>query len=144
MDSDILNPVHSDEKNLHKKKRLITAQNSYFMDVRCSNCGTISTVFSHTQTTFVCMYILITIQIFFKQFVFFFVPNRLKSTVAELFLLPPLAENLKFYPDMPSRSRIEDGDDNLKNKYKICNYPLGRCQNLIRQIYRISTYKQRT
>lgn len=39
---------------MHKKKRLIQSPNSFFMDVKCPNCYSITTVFSHAQQVVVC------------------------------------------------------------------------------------------
>lgn len=38
----------------HKLKRLIQSPNSYFMDVKCSACGNITILFSHSQTVVKC------------------------------------------------------------------------------------------
>ncbi len=54
MDSDIGNPTYETEHSKCKKDRLIQSPNSYFMDVKCSNCSSISTVFSHAQTASIC------------------------------------------------------------------------------------------
>ncbi len=54
MPKDLLHPSQSEEKTKHKLKRLIQAPNSFFMDVRCQGCLTITTVFSHAQTAVVC------------------------------------------------------------------------------------------
>eukprot|EP00911_Craspedida_sp_UC1_P002190 UC1_evm1s1677 len=51
---DLLNPTAENQKNKHKLKRLVQCPNSFFMDVRCPGCATISTVFSHAQTVVVC------------------------------------------------------------------------------------------
>ena len=47
MEFDLLNPNHATEKQTHKLKRLVQAPNSYFMDVKCPGCATLSTIFSH-------------------------------------------------------------------------------------------------
>ncbi|XP_041531836.1 40S ribosomal protein S27-like [Microtus oregoni] len=52
---DLLHPSLEDEKKKHKKKRLVQSPNSYFMDVKCSGCYNITTVFSHAQTVVICV-----------------------------------------------------------------------------------------
>ncbi|KAI9142750.1 ribosomal protein S27-domain-containing protein [Paraphysoderma sedebokerense] len=51
---DLLNPTQDSEKSRHKLKRLVQSPNSYFMDVKCPGCFTITTVFSHAQTVVLC------------------------------------------------------------------------------------------
>mmetsp|Transcript_17206 Transcript_17206/g.21165 ORF Transcript_17206/g.21165 Transcript_17206/m.21165 type:complete len:82 (+) Transcript_17206:114-359(+) len=51
---DLLNPTKKSEKRKYKTKRLVQAPNSYFMDVKCPGCFTITTVFSHACTRVVC------------------------------------------------------------------------------------------
>lgn len=51
---DLLNPSTEQRKRTHKLKRLVQTPNSYFMDVKCSGCYTITTVFSHAQTVVQC------------------------------------------------------------------------------------------
>ncbi|KAF8078268.1 40S ribosomal protein S27 [Lyophyllum atratum] len=51
---DLLNPSPETERRQHKLKRLVQSPNSYFMDVKCSGCFAISTVFSHAQTVVLC------------------------------------------------------------------------------------------
>ncbi|KAI0067827.1 40S ribosomal protein S27 [Artomyces pyxidatus] len=51
---DLLNPSAEAEQKRHKLKRLVQSPNSYFMDVKCPGCFTISTVFSHAQTVVIC------------------------------------------------------------------------------------------
>ena len=52
---DLLYPRPEDEKRRHKLKRLVQHPNSYFMDIKCSNCSTIRfAVFSHAQSTISC------------------------------------------------------------------------------------------
>ena len=46
---DLLHPSSTDEKRKHKLKRLVQAPNSFFMDVKCPGCFTITCVFSHAQ-----------------------------------------------------------------------------------------------
>jgi len=54
MVKDMLKPSPEDEKRKHKLKRLVQTPNSFFMDVRCVDCFTITTVFSHAQTVVYC------------------------------------------------------------------------------------------
>ncbi|CBK20285.2 uncharacterized protein [Blastocystis hominis] len=54
MVNDLRYPTAEDEAQKHKLKRLVQAPNSYFMDVKCPGCLTITTVFSHAQTAVVC------------------------------------------------------------------------------------------
>ncbi|CAL8308114.1 unnamed protein product [Lota lota] len=51
---DLMHPSCAEEKRRHKKKRLVQSPNSYFMDVKCSGCYRISTIFSHAQTVVPC------------------------------------------------------------------------------------------
>ncbi|KAI5188991.1 small subunit ribosomal protein S27e [Nematocida sp. AWRm77] len=37
-----------------KKKRLIPTPNSYFLDVKCGVCTSMTTMFSHSQVVIVC------------------------------------------------------------------------------------------
>ena len=46
---DLLHPSATDEKRKHKLKRLVQQPNSFFMDVKCPGCFTITCVFSHAQ-----------------------------------------------------------------------------------------------
>ena len=55
MERDLLHPSYEQEKNEHKLKRLVQAPNSYFMDVKCSGCKTINSVFSSAQGTINCV-----------------------------------------------------------------------------------------
>ena len=54
MTVDLLNPSPATEATQHKLKRLVQSPNSYFMDVKCPGCVSISTVFSHAQTVVMC------------------------------------------------------------------------------------------
>jgi len=54
MPKDLLHPTKEEEKQTHKLKRLVPYPNSYFMDVKCSGCMQITTVFSHAQTIVMC------------------------------------------------------------------------------------------
>ncbi|CAG8439408.1 6786_t:CDS:2, partial [Acaulospora morrowiae] len=51
---DLLNPTPEHERRQHKLKRLVQSPNSYFMDVKCPGCFSITTVFSHAQTVVLC------------------------------------------------------------------------------------------
>jgi len=53
-DIDLLHPPADLEKRKHKLKRLVQSPNSFFMDVKCQGCFTITTVFSHSQTVVMC------------------------------------------------------------------------------------------
>ena len=54
MDIDLLNVDPVVEEKHHKLKRLVQSPNSYFMDVKCPQCLTITTVFSHAQSAVAC------------------------------------------------------------------------------------------
>mmetsp|Transcript_37705 Transcript_37705/g.33734 ORF Transcript_37705/g.33734 Transcript_37705/m.33734 type:complete len:82 (+) Transcript_37705:96-341(+) len=54
MQGDLSNPTFESERSSHKLKRLVQTPNSYFMDVKCSSCNQISTIFSHAQSVIVC------------------------------------------------------------------------------------------
>ncbi|KAI5293776.1 40S ribosomal protein S27 [Ascosphaera acerosa] len=51
---DLLHPTPQTEARKHKLKMLVPAPRSFFMDVKCHGCFTITTVFSHAQTVVVC------------------------------------------------------------------------------------------
>ncbi|KAF2643319.1 hypothetical protein P280DRAFT_515732 [Massarina eburnea CBS 473.64] len=51
---DLLNPTPAAEAKKHKLKTLVPAPRSFFMDVKCPGCFTITTVFSHANTVVVC------------------------------------------------------------------------------------------
>ncbi|KAM0182803.1 hypothetical protein ACHAPC_006762 [Botrytis cinerea] len=51
---DLLNPSPAAEARKHKLKQLVPAPRSFFMDVKCPGCFTITTVFSHAQTVVIC------------------------------------------------------------------------------------------
>ena len=53
-DIDLLHPPAELERSTHKLKRLVKSPNSFFMDVKCQGCFSITTVFSHSQTVVVC------------------------------------------------------------------------------------------
>ncbi|KAK6603479.1 40S ribosomal protein S27 [Botrytis cinerea] len=47
-------PSPAAEARKHKLKQLVPAPRSFFMDVKCPGCFTITTVFSHAQTVVIC------------------------------------------------------------------------------------------
>lgn len=51
---DLLHPSLEAESQKYKLKTLVPAPRSYFMDVKCPGCYTITTVFSHAQTVVGC------------------------------------------------------------------------------------------
>ncbi|CAD6584989.1 MAG: 40S ribosomal protein S27 [Alectoria sarmentosa] len=51
---DLLNPTPAAESRKHKLKTLVPGPRSFFMDVKCPGCFTITTVFSHAQTVVIC------------------------------------------------------------------------------------------
>uniref|UniRef100_A0A673A0P1 40S ribosomal protein S27 n=1 Tax=Sphaeramia orbicularis TaxID=375764 RepID=A0A673A0P1_9TELE len=51
---DLMHPCFAEERRRHKKKRLVQSPNSYFMDVKCTGCYKITTIFSHSQTVVPC------------------------------------------------------------------------------------------
>ena len=51
---DLRNPSKADEAKMHKLKRLVQSPNSYFMDVKCPGCTSITKVFSHAQSPVTC------------------------------------------------------------------------------------------
>ncbi|OSX73837.1 hypothetical protein BU14_0325s0016, partial [Porphyra umbilicalis] len=54
LECDLLHPDPAVEAKKHKLKRLVQSPNSFFMDVKCPGCFTITTVFSHAQTVVQC------------------------------------------------------------------------------------------
>ncbi|XP_004713786.1 40S ribosomal protein S27-like [Echinops telfairi] len=52
---DLLHPSPEEEKRKHKKQRLLQSPNSYFVDVKCPGCYSITTVCSHAQTVVLCV-----------------------------------------------------------------------------------------
>ena len=54
LDADLLYPTEEEEVSKHKLHRLVQNPNSHFLDVRCANCYTITTVFSHAHNIVVC------------------------------------------------------------------------------------------
>ncbi|XP_072245686.1 small ribosomal subunit protein eS27-like [Leuresthes tenuis] len=51
---DLMHPSFAEEMRRHKKKRLVQSPRSYFMDVKCTGCYRITTIFSHAQTVVAC------------------------------------------------------------------------------------------
>ncbi|KAK4053709.1 40S ribosomal protein S27 [Microbotryomycetes sp. JL201] len=51
---DLLNPSREQEAKTHKLKRLVQSPNSFFMDIKCPGCFTITTVFSHASSVVLC------------------------------------------------------------------------------------------
>jgi len=47
-------PNQENQKAQNKLKRLIPSPNSYFMDVKCPGCLSLTTIFSHSQTLIKC------------------------------------------------------------------------------------------
>ena len=54
MEIDLINVDPAEEQNMHKLKRKVQAPDSFFMDVKCPVCGTVSTVFSHPKNVVLC------------------------------------------------------------------------------------------
>ncbi|KAJ9450252.1 40S ribosomal protein S27 [Diplonema papillatum] len=54
LDADLLYPSLKDQKNAHKKKRLLQGPKSCFLDVRCQSCSKVTVVFSHASTVVMC------------------------------------------------------------------------------------------
>ncbi|EPY33250.1 small subunit ribosomal protein S27e [Strigomonas culicis] len=53
-DSDLSYPTVRSERMKHKRRRLVQGPNSYFMDVKCPNCTTVTKVYSHAATIVEC------------------------------------------------------------------------------------------
>ncbi|KAF9182713.1 40S ribosomal protein S27 [Haplosporangium sp. Z 767] len=51
---DILNPSFTKESQTHKLKRLVQSPNSFYMDIKCAGCQTITPLFSHADTVVSC------------------------------------------------------------------------------------------
>ncbi len=49
MPMDLFHPSASEEESKHKLNRLVQDPNSFFMDVKCPGCPTITTIFSDAQ-----------------------------------------------------------------------------------------------
>ena len=54
MEIDLLHPSPEDQRTSHKKNRLVQGPNSYFMDIKCPGCYSLTTAFSHAQTVITC------------------------------------------------------------------------------------------
>ncbi|OIR57932.1 MAG: 40S ribosomal protein S27 [Amphiamblys sp. WSBS2006] len=52
--NELLYPSKEAEALKHKKKRLIPSPNSYFLDVLCGSCETVTTTFSHATAIVTC------------------------------------------------------------------------------------------
>lgn len=53
-DSDLAYPNIKDERQKHKRRRLVQGPNAYFMDVKCPNCMAITVVYSHATSEVEC------------------------------------------------------------------------------------------
>ncbi|KAF9389707.1 40S ribosomal protein S27-like [Podila verticillata] len=51
---DLLHPSPAVEKKTHKLRRVVQSPNSFFMDVKCSGCQSITFLFSHADTVVAC------------------------------------------------------------------------------------------
>ena len=51
---DLLHPTKNSEAKKHKKKRLIQAPDSFYMDVKCEGCFSITQLYSHSQDVIYC------------------------------------------------------------------------------------------
>ncbi|KAF9178204.1 40S ribosomal protein S27 [Haplosporangium sp. Z 27] len=51
---DLLNPSPLKQAQTHKLKRVVQSPNSFYMDVKCSACQTITPLFSHADTVVSC------------------------------------------------------------------------------------------
>ena len=54
IDTDLAYPSLREERQKHKRKRLVQGPNAYFMDVRCPQCKCITVVYSHASSQVVC------------------------------------------------------------------------------------------
>jgi small subunit ribosomal protein S27e len=54
MEFDLLNPNPAEELTKHKLKKLIQKPNSFFLDIKCFKCPTMTHTFSHAQSTILC------------------------------------------------------------------------------------------
>merc|ERR1711991_518852 len=54
LDADLLYPSLKEQKNAHKRKRLVQGPKSRFLDVRCQSCTKTTVVFSHASTVVKC------------------------------------------------------------------------------------------
>ncbi|KAF9907487.1 40S ribosomal protein S27 [Linnemannia zychae] len=51
---DILHPSAASEAKTHKLKKVVQAPDSFYMDVKCNGCQTITPLFSHADTVVNC------------------------------------------------------------------------------------------
>ncbi|KAG0252705.1 40S ribosomal protein S27 [Mortierella polycephala] len=51
---EIQNPSFAKEIQTHKLKRLVQSPNSFYMDIKCAGCQTITHLFSHADTVVSC------------------------------------------------------------------------------------------
>jgi small subunit ribosomal protein S27e len=54
MEIDLINVDPAEEQHMHKLKRKVQGPDSFFMDVKCPVCSTVSTVFSHPKNVVLC------------------------------------------------------------------------------------------
>ena len=54
MEYDLLRPSTVHENRKHKLKRIVQRPNSYFIDIKCKNCGKINHTFTHAQSVIKC------------------------------------------------------------------------------------------
>mmetsp|Transcript_10733 Transcript_10733/g.16064 ORF Transcript_10733/g.16064 Transcript_10733/m.16064 type:complete len:83 (+) Transcript_10733:105-353(+) len=54
MEIDLLHPAAEEARRQHKKKRLVQSPNSYFIDIKCPGCYSLTTTYSHAQTVIKC------------------------------------------------------------------------------------------
>jgi len=53
-DADLSYPTVRVERQKHKRSRLVQGPNSYFMDVKCASCFSITPVYSHATSQVAC------------------------------------------------------------------------------------------
>ncbi|KAG0024366.1 40S ribosomal protein S27 [Podila clonocystis] len=51
---DILNPSAAKQAQSHKLNRIVQSPDSFYMDVKCAGCHTITPLFSHAATVVNC------------------------------------------------------------------------------------------
>ncbi|KAG0312309.1 40S ribosomal protein S27-like [Podila horticola] len=51
---DLLHPSPAIEAQTHKLRRVVQSPNSFYMDVKCSGCQSITPLFSHADTVVSC------------------------------------------------------------------------------------------
>ena len=54
MEIDLLNVDAEADVETHKLKRLVQSPDSFFMDVKCQQCQTVNTLFSHVHSVCLC------------------------------------------------------------------------------------------